>query len=58
LQIDGAEFTYERRTSADPSGNFSVRIVNPGDYRVSGPDQSSTVTVSPEAVRNGITVSI
>jgi dolichyl-diphosphooligosaccharide--protein glycosyltransferase len=58
VTIPGAEFEYERRTNTDPSGDFAVRVANPGDYRVSGPEQSATVTVPSEEVRNGTRVPV
>jgi len=56
VTIPGASFTYERQTTADETGNYSVRVANPGTYTISAGNETGESTVSTAAVRNGTRV--
>jgi len=56
VTIPGASFIYERQTTADTAGDYSVRVANPGTYTIKTANETSKVTVSAAAVRNGTTV--
>jgi len=53
VTVPGASFTYERQTTADETGNYSVRVANPGTYTISAGNETSEIIVSAAAVRNG-----
>jgi dolichyl-diphosphooligosaccharide--protein glycosyltransferase len=52
------EFGYERQTTAAANGTYSVRVSQPGTYRIEVDGETNTVTVPASAVRNGSTVSM
>jgi dolichyl-diphosphooligosaccharide--protein glycosyltransferase len=56
VSIPRAEFTYERRTTADANGTYSVRVAHPGTYQIDVDGETREVTVEESAVRNGSTV--
>jgi len=58
VMIPGASFTYERQTTADANGNYSVRVANPGTYVVRTDNETRETTVTAESVRNGTRVQI
>ena len=41
------------KTAADETGNYSVRVANPGTYTISAGNETSEIIVSAAAVRNG-----
>ncbi|MCU4800385.1 hypothetical protein OB920_08395 [Halobacteria archaeon HArc-gm2] len=57
VSLPNAEFTYERQTTANADGTYSVPVAHPGTYRVVADGETREVTVSESAVRNGTTVS-
>jgi dolichyl-diphosphooligosaccharide--protein glycosyltransferase len=54
VEIEGAEFDYQRQVKAGPDGNFSVRVAHPGTYEVG----NRTVTVGEDAVQTGGNVTV
>jgi len=56
VSVPNAEFTYERRTTANADGEYSVTVAHPGTYQVRTGDETREVTVNESAVRNGSTV--
>ncbi|WP_053948965.1 hypothetical protein [Halolamina sediminis] len=54
VDVAGREVTYSRTTTADASGNYSVRVPYPGSYEITGEE----VTVSEEAVESGQSVRV
>ncbi|WP_226010920.1 STT3 domain-containing protein [Halomicrobium salinisoli] len=56
VSVPGAEFTYERQTSADASGSYAVRVANPGTYTVATDNGTRQIEVAAGAVRNGTAV--
>jgi len=55
VDIEGDEFTYERRATANADGNYNVKVAYPGEYELDGTPAES-LTVSEAAVNNGETV--
>jgi len=53
VEIPNAEFDYVRETTANASGDWSLRVANPGTYTVSGGGVNGTVEVTKAAVRSG-----
>ncbi len=56
VKVPGASFTYERRTSTNETGAYSVTVAHPGTYTVTTANGTQTVTVPESAVMNGTTV--
>jgi dolichyl-diphosphooligosaccharide--protein glycosyltransferase len=56
VDIEGDEFTYERRARSNANGTYSVTVPYPGEYELDGATAES-VTVSEQAVNTGETVS-
>jgi len=56
VDVPGASFTYERRTSTNETGAYSVTVAHPGTYTVTTANGTQTVTVPESAVTNGTTV--
>ncbi|WP_049940771.1 MULTISPECIES: STT3 domain-containing protein [Halomicrobium] len=56
VTIPGASFTYERQTTADAAGHYSVRVANPGTYTIETANETREATVQAGAVRNGTAV--
>jgi len=56
VAIPNAEFTYERQTTANADGTYSVAVANPGTYQVQIDGETREVTVNESAVRNGSSV--
>ncbi|QGA81901.1 STT3 domain-containing protein [Halomicrobium sp. LC1Hm] len=56
VTIPGASFTYERQTTADAAGAYSVRVANPGTYTIETANETREATVQAGAVRNGTAV--
>ncbi len=54
IEVAGTEVTYSRTTTADASGNYSVRVPYAGTYVIGGEE----VTVSEEAVESGQSVRV
>ena len=58
VEIPNAKFDYVRETTANASGDWSLRVANPGTYSVSGGGVNQTVEVTEVAVRSGETVRV
>lgn len=56
VSIPQEGFTYERQTTANADGRYSVRVAHPGTYRVQVGNGTREVTVAEAAVRNGTAV--
>jgi len=54
--VPGAEFTYERRMTADAAGSYAVRVANPGTYSVATSNGTQQIEVPGGVVRNGTAV--
>lgn len=54
VDVPGATFTYDRWTTADATGNYSLLVAHPGNYEIA----DNTVTVTEAAVWNGTTVPV
>ncbi|MCY4732260.1 hypothetical protein KY092_17035 [Natronomonas gomsonensis] len=55
VDIEGDEFTYERQTTANANGTYSVTVPYPGEYDLEGA-ATEPVSVSEAAVNSGETV--
>jgi dolichyl-diphosphooligosaccharide--protein glycosyltransferase len=56
VEVPGASFTYERRTSTNDTGTYSVQVAHPGTYTVTTANGTQTVTVPESEVMNETTV--
>lgn len=54
VTIHDTEFTFHRRSSIDASGNFSITIPYPGEYKVG----ESNMYVTEDAVMNGSKIQV
>ena len=56
VAIPNAEFDYRRETRAAANGSYRLVVANPGTYTVQHGNETTTVTVTETAVRNGTAV--
>jgi len=58
VEIPGETFTYERRTVANETGAYDLRVAHPGTYDITTGGETNTVRVPETAVMNGTSVAV